>query len=77
MLVNLSQLQNLGFNIMDLPGAYLGTNGTAVIPQKALNSVPKGKTLTINLDKGQHVVANHKDFNSGVCFGTCTAPPGS
>ena len=81
MQTNLYQLQNLGFNIMDLPGAVLGPNSTVTIPKKSLNSVPKGKAIAINLPNGQTAVSTKTTSNGAkatVCVGTtCTAPTGS
>ncbi len=51
-LINLNQLQNLGFNIMDLPGATKVPGKGTVITQAALNKIPAGKTLVINTTAG-------------------------
>ena len=41
-------LQNLGFNIMDLKGAVLNSNGSVTVPQSSLNTVPIGTTMVVN-----------------------------
>ena len=70
-------LQNLGFNVMDLPGAVRNSNGSVTIPQSSLSSVPVGTNLVVNLSNNQHVVASNSTIASKVCFGSCPTPPGA
>ena len=70
-LVNLSQLQNLGFNIMDLPGAVLVNPKTASVPIKSFDSVPKATTVVVHLKSGKHIVANSTAVtNKPACTGS-------